>query len=1195
MRRLLLVLVVALAGCKGTNQARPPAAPANVSATAGDGRVTVIWDAAPDALGYKVFQQDGAAATVASPFVDEGAATSYSATGLTNGHAYHFAVAATNAAGQSVLSADVTATPAANAPLSVAATVPADGATGVARNAPIAVTFSKQVQAGTVTASASGTACSGSVQISADGFVTCAALGAPVSSDGGATFTFAPAAVLPGAATFRIKVTTAVKDLRGFALPAETTSAVGFTTKSALLVQGTLPTGANAALLPAIWVNFNVPVLATTLTTTTTGTSCGGSIEVSADAFATCATMSSLALSGQTATLVLAGPLLPNTAYSLRVSTAVQDADGVPLDAAAVSTFNTGGALAVISSSPASGAVNVPQGSALSVSFSVPPLASTVVAGLSTVCAGTLQLSSDSFDHCVPMNAQPVASNSAKTFTLTPASPLAAATRYQLKVTTGAQDASGAPLAAEFVASFLSGPPLAVSATNPSAGAQGVALNAPLSITFNRAPDLATVTSSTCMSAVTLSSDNLATCVPLTASGSGPTFTFAHSALLNTGTIYKLQVSTAVKDANAVPLGTAFSASFVTEAPFAVASVSPPDNSTGVALSAAVSITFNRAASALTTNTLNATCSGSFQLSAVGSSGCVVMIAPTSTDGVTWTVQPAANLAPSPATYSIRITGAQDAAGVPLAAVFNSSFKTGTTPTQPPPGPVTNVTSLPGIHGALSWTNPTDANFGFVRIYSRIVGASVWPTTFFQTADKTVTSAQLALAPGKSYEYLLTTVNTSGNEQLQGNGVQANSNGPVTFAAAATEWLFGESATGDAGNHFHLSWNESELFAAIDNAGHAPLDANNGDALWIAIDTDPDADVTGEVRTITKGVNEIIWPFKADYVISLQPASTSMTQALCTRVGGPVICLHQAGTTGFSLLNGASGLDGANASAVRLPAAALGSPGSIRVAFAAVATMTGYTFDLSPRSASGAATNTLRYWASETASFGTRAATFGIGKFSTALAAAAIEYAPGLVSFSIKPPSGATQPLTLIGSLHPLDDGTGTSQYQLGTDGLGNSVGGFNFGGQTGELRFDIASAGTYEFATGKDRYYTLSGGAEAIPQLTYGVSYDSQHTFALVFSVTSGGTPIEIRGNVAELGNFSTAGAAVTGPGPWTATVQFGAGQSVDLTQGTGLQFKLYYPDHTYEGNGKPNSSLDDDVINTRTLSWTAGTPVTF
>ena len=54
-----------------------------------------------------------------------------------------------------------------------------------------------------------------------------------------------------------------------------------------------------------------------------------------------------------------------------------------------------------------------------------------------TNCAGTIRVSSDNFSTCVRMSAEPVSSNSNKTFTLDPYDNLTVSTTYKTRVTTG--------------------------------------------------------------------------------------------------------------------------------------------------------------------------------------------------------------------------------------------------------------------------------------------------------------------------------------------------------------------------------------------------------------------------------------------------------------------------------------------------------------------------------------------------------------------------------------------------------------------------------------------------------------------------------------------------------------------------------------------------------------------------------------
>src|SRR2546430_8759310 len=90
--------------------ATPPAAPANLEATAGNAQVSLSWTASSGATSYHVKRSTTGGSSymqIAAP-----AAASYSDTGLTNGTAYYYVVSALNAAGESANSTPATATPA---------------------------------------------------------------------------------------------------------------------------------------------------------------------------------------------------------------------------------------------------------------------------------------------------------------------------------------------------------------------------------------------------------------------------------------------------------------------------------------------------------------------------------------------------------------------------------------------------------------------------------------------------------------------------------------------------------------------------------------------------------------------------------------------------------------------------------------------------------------------------------------------------------------------------------------------------------------------------------------------------------------------------------------------------------------------------------------------------------------------------
>ncbi len=99
----------------------PPAAPTGLQATAGNGEVSLTWTASAGATSYSVQRSTssgGPYAQVAAPTT-----TNDTDTGLTNGTTYYYVVSASNAAGQSANSTQVSATPTAPGNPSVTITV----------------------------------------------------------------------------------------------------------------------------------------------------------------------------------------------------------------------------------------------------------------------------------------------------------------------------------------------------------------------------------------------------------------------------------------------------------------------------------------------------------------------------------------------------------------------------------------------------------------------------------------------------------------------------------------------------------------------------------------------------------------------------------------------------------------------------------------------------------------------------------------------------------------------------------------------------------------------------------------------------------------------------------------------------------------------------------------------------------------
>lgn len=113
--RLLIVLFfILLSGCSGGDEnaftSSPIATPENLQAVAGDGQVTLSWDAVATAESYSVHwnttgsvSQDDNALIVTTPLTSH--------TGLSNGTTYYYRVSASTSSSSSTLSSEVSATP----------------------------------------------------------------------------------------------------------------------------------------------------------------------------------------------------------------------------------------------------------------------------------------------------------------------------------------------------------------------------------------------------------------------------------------------------------------------------------------------------------------------------------------------------------------------------------------------------------------------------------------------------------------------------------------------------------------------------------------------------------------------------------------------------------------------------------------------------------------------------------------------------------------------------------------------------------------------------------------------------------------------------------------------------------------------------------------------------------------------------
>jgi hypothetical protein len=130
----------------------------------------------------------------------------------------------------------------------------------------------------------------------------------------------------------------------------------------------------------------------------------------------------------------------------------VTDSDGNASNTLTVTSFivNTTDTTAptLSSVSPTDNSTDVSVSTAVAVTFSETMSTSTITTNTdNTTCSGSFQLSSDNFTTCIKMSAVPSASNSDKTFSVTPDDNLSRGTTYKLLITTSVTDTSSNSLA----------------------------------------------------------------------------------------------------------------------------------------------------------------------------------------------------------------------------------------------------------------------------------------------------------------------------------------------------------------------------------------------------------------------------------------------------------------------------------------------------------------------------------------------------------------------------------------------------------------------------------------------------------------------------------------------------------------------------------------------------------------------------
>ena len=255
-----------------------------------------------------------------------------------------------------------------------------------------------------------------------------------------------------------------------------------------------------------------------------------------------------------------------NVSYTVQTIKGVDYAFFSATGGAFVASYGTGSVatpLQVTATSPANGDTNVSNSPVVTATFSraVQP---------GSVNSSSVYLRNTSSGSVVPASLSVAGAN----VSLVPSSILAPGTVYSGTLTTAITDTAGVAIANNHVWSFAtaagSSSPPAVSSTNPSAGAVGVAVGVAPSVTFNRNMNAASFGSSTFSLRVNGASSDTGGSISV----SGATAIFTPFSPLAANTTYRVSVAAGVTDAGGVALGTSYSFTFTT-----AGTVVPPSGS----------------------------------------------------------------------------------------------------------------------------------------------------------------------------------------------------------------------------------------------------------------------------------------------------------------------------------------------------------------------------------------------------------------------------------------------------------------------------------------------------------------------------------------------------------------------------------------------------------------------------------------
>ncbi|TGK31781.1 hypothetical protein EHQ12_01700 [Leptospira gomenensis] len=392
-------------------------------------------------------------------------------------------------------------------------------------------------------------------------------------------------------------------------------------------VSSTTPSHAsnNVPINAKITVNFSKTVSAASVTTNSADTNCSGTIQVSSNDFATCVRMNSAPVSPNGGNhsifqLTPAALLATDTPYKLRIDKLITDESGQALTETVVRNFRTSNSADIASpfvqtTLPTQGDALVGTGTSVAFQFNEPmDPSSLTVNTVDGACTGTIHFTEANSGVCKRMIAQPVFFNGNRGFSIKPAVALLPTREYTVKITTGAKDAAGNPLNANYTLHFFpqnndSTPPL-LNLIFPDENKVNIARNRVITLDFTEKIDPKSIvlnsTNNNCSGSVQISSDNFTSCIRFrenfrydNPSSAGLRHTLLLQDVLAPQTVYKIRITNALKDMSGNSFGGYTQTNGFTTgndvdntAP-SVQTITPADGATNVSTTLNVDIRFN--------------------------------------------------------------------------------------------------------------------------------------------------------------------------------------------------------------------------------------------------------------------------------------------------------------------------------------------------------------------------------------------------------------------------------------------------------------------------------------------------------------------------------------------------------------------------------------------------------------------------